>query len=74
MISDRVYEYAYEIVIRNHKDAPITVTVNEPIGGDWKMVSSTFESEKTAAFAARFRVPVGRDGEAKLAYRVRVKY
>jgi len=48
--------------------------VNEPIGGDWEMVSSSFEAEKTAAFAARFKVPVDKDGEARLTYRVRVKY
>ncbi len=74
VISDRVYEYAYEVRIRNHKETPISVTVNEPIGGDWTMLSSTYEAEKTAAFAARFRVPVARDGEARLVYRVRVKY
>lgn len=74
VIASNVYEYGYEIKIRNHKDVPVTVIVNEPIGGDWEMLSSTFEAEKTAAFAARFRVPVAKDGEARLAYRVRVRY
>ena len=74
VVSGHLYEYAYEIKIRNHKDGPITVVVNEPIGGDWEMVSSTFEAKKTAAFAAQFNVPVARDGEATLAYRLRVKY
>jgi hypothetical protein len=48
--------------------------VNEPIGGDWRMLQSSFEHEKTAAFAARFKVPVEKNGEAKLTYRVRVRY
>jgi hypothetical protein len=74
VIARNVYEYAYEIKIRNHKDGPVTVVVNEPIGGDWEMVSSTFEAKKTAAFAAQFNVPVAKDGEATLAYRVRVRY
>jgi len=74
IVSGHLYEYAYEIRIRNHKNGPVNVIVNEPIGGDWEMVSSTFEAQKTAAFAARFRVPVAKDGEAKLVYRVRVKY
>jgi hypothetical protein len=74
VIAANVYEYAYEIKIRNHKDGPITVVVNEPIGGDWEMLFSSFEAEKTAAFAARFQVPVAKDGEAKLTYRVRVRY
>lgn len=73
-IARRVFEYAYEIRIRNHKEEAVTVIVNEPIGGDWEMVSSSFPAEKTAAFAARFTVPVAKDGESILSYRVRVKY
>jgi hypothetical protein len=74
VISDRVFEMGFSVTIRNHKDQPITVMVNEPIGGDWRMLQSSFEHEKTAAFAARFKVPVERNGEAKLTYRVRVRY
>jgi hypothetical protein len=74
VIATNIREYAYEIKIRNHKNEPVTVVVNEPIGGDWRMISSSFEAEKTAAFAARFKVPVGKDGEATLSYRVRVRY
>lgn len=74
VIARNVYEYAYEIKIRNHKDGPVSVIVNEPIGGDWEMISSTFEAKKTAAFAAQFNVPVAKDGEATLSYRVRVRY
>lgn len=74
VIARNVYEYAYEIKIRNHKDGPINVIVNEPIGGDWEMLSSSFEAKKTAAFAAQFNVPLAKDGEATLTYRVRVRY
>lgn len=73
LASGHLYEYAYEIKIRNHKDTPVNVIVNEPIGGDWEMVSSSFEAKKTAAFAAQFNVPVAKDGEATLSYRVRIK-
>ncbi|MDX6530143.1 MAG: hypothetical protein QOH41_2433 [Blastocatellia bacterium] len=74
VIAANLYEYAYQIKIRNHKDEPISVVVNEAIGGDWEMLSSTFEAKKTAAFAAQFNVPVAKDGEATLSYRVRVHY
>jgi hypothetical protein len=74
VISRRVYEYGYEIRIRNHKEEDVTVVVNEPIGGDWEIINSSFPAEKTAAFAARFNVPVAKDGEAVLSYRVRVKF
>ncbi|MBS1789462.1 MAG: DUF4139 domain-containing protein [Acidobacteria bacterium] len=73
-IARRVFEYAYEIRIRNHKEEAVTVIVNEPIGGDWEIINSSFPAEKTAAFAARFNVPVAKDGEAVLSYRVRVRY
>lgn len=74
VLSSRLYEFEYEITLRNHKDMPITVEVNEPIGGDWEMLNSTFKFTKTAAFAARFQVPVDKDGTAVLRYRVRVRY
>jgi len=73
-LSDRLYEFEYEITLRNHKPAPITVQVNEPIGGDWEVVNSTYKFTKTAAFAAQFDVPVDKDGTSILKYRVRVKY
>jgi len=73
-LSDRLYEFEYEITLRNHKDAPITVEVNEPIGGDWEMVSTTFKATKTAAFAAQFQVPVDKNATSVLRYRVRVRY
>ncbi len=68
------YEMAFEITLRNHKGDPITVEVNEPIAGDWTMLESTFKYEKTAAFAARFAVPVAANGESVLKYRVRVRW
>ncbi|MGB7729327.1 MAG: DUF4139 domain-containing protein, partial [Candidatus Acidiferrum sp.] len=73
-IADRVYEMEFMITLRNHKDIPVTVQVNEPIGGDWEMLSSTFEATKTAAFAAQFNVPVKPGGESVLKYRVRVHW
>jgi hypothetical protein len=73
-IADRVWEMEYEITLRNHKDTGVTVQVNEPIGGDWEMLSSTYKPEKTAAFAARFDVPVKANGTSVLKYRVRVRW
>jgi len=73
-ISNRVFEYEYEITLRNHKDTPIGVEVNEPIGGDWEMINSSYKFTKTAAFAAQFDVPVDKGGTSVLKYRVRVRY
>ena len=73
-VSPRVVEMAFEVALRNHKPDPITVEVNEPIGGDWQMLNASFKYEKTAAFVARFTVPVAADGESVLKYRVRVRW
>jgi hypothetical protein len=68
------FEMAFEIALRNHKPEAVTIEVNEPIGGDWNMLESNFPYEKTAAFAAQFKVPVAADGGSVLKYRVRVRW
>jgi hypothetical protein len=73
-VDSHTWEMEFEITLRNHKDAPITVEVNEPIGGDWTMLSSTYKGTKTAAFAAQFHVPVEKDGTSVLKYRVRARW
>jgi hypothetical protein len=73
-LGSRLWEMEFEITLRNHKDTPITVQVNEPIGGDWEMLSNTYKYTKTAAFAAQFDVPVKANGESVLKYRIRAKW
>ncbi|HXN22180.1 MAG TPA: DUF4139 domain-containing protein [Candidatus Dormibacteraeota bacterium] len=73
-LSDRVYEMEFEITLRNHKESPIIVEINEPIGGDWEMLSSSHKYTKTAAFAAQFHVPVEKNGSAVLKYRIRMHW
>ena len=73
-IATNVYELEYEITLRNHKATAINVEANEPIGGTWRMLTSSHEWTKTSASAAQFKVPVASDGTAVLKYRVRVTY
>ena len=73
-IASNVYEVEYEVVVRNHKTTPITVEINEPIGGTWRILRSTHQWTKTDAWAAQFNVPVAADGNVTLNYRVRVTY
>jgi hypothetical protein len=73
-LSDRLYEMEYSITLRNHKDTAINVEVNEPIGGDWEILNSTYPAKKTEAFAAQFNVPVKPNGESLLKYRIRVRW
>jgi hypothetical protein len=73
-IDTHTWEMEFEVTLRNHKDTPVTVKVNEPIGGDWEMLSSTYKYTKTAAFAAQFIVPVAKDGTSVLKYRIRARW
>jgi hypothetical protein len=73
-ISSNVYEMEFEVTLRNHKTVPVTIEVNEPIGGTWRMVQSSHSHTKTDAWAAQFSVPVAQDGTSVLKYRVRVTY
>src|SRR5215467_274419 len=40
-VASGVYDVEYEITLRNHKGAPVTVEVNEPIGGTWRMLQAS---------------------------------
>jgi hypothetical protein len=73
-IASNVWEMEFEITLRNHKDIPITVEVNEPIGGDWEMLSSSYKFTKVAAWTAQFQVPVAKDGTSVLRYRIRAHW
>ena len=67
-------ESAWEIALRNHKDAPQSVQVFEPAGGDWEIVQSSHKAKKEDAHAFSFDVVVPKRGEVKITYRLRVKW
>ncbi len=69
-----VMESAYEIVLRNAKSEAVTVTVREPIPGDWQMLDETQPHQKVAAGTAQWRLKVPAEGSTTLKYRVLVRY
>ena len=73
-LAANTFEMAYEITLRNHKPIPVTVEVNEPIGGTWRMLESSLPFVKTSSSAAQFMVAVAADQTVVLKYRVRVTY
>jgi hypothetical protein len=68
------YEAAFEISLRNHKKDDVTVRVVEPVPGDWTMLSSSHAYRKTEAHTAEFSIPVAKDEETILRYRVRMRF
>jgi hypothetical protein len=73
-LGGNLYEFAFEVTLRNHKSDAISVNVNEPIGGSWEMLDSTYPATKTAAWAASFNVAVPAGGTSTLKYRVRARW
>ena len=73
-IASNLYEVEWEIALRNHKKDDQTVTVIEPVPGDWQVLSSTHAWEKPEAHTLKFQVPVMKDGASKLTYRVRLRF
>jgi hypothetical protein len=71
-ITTRLHESEWEITLRNHKKAPVTVGIVEPLYGNWTVVSNSHPFEKKDAFTIRFDVKVPRDEEVKVKYRIRV--
>jgi hypothetical protein len=69
-----VSESSWEIQLRNHKDEDVQVEVVEPIGGDWKILSSTHAYNKLDANTFNFLVDIPARGEQKVHYRVRVRW
>ena len=73
-IATGVYEVEWEIALRNHKKAAQTVTVIEPVPGDWQVLASSHAWEKPQAHTLKFQVPVAKESAAKLTYRVRLRF
>jgi hypothetical protein len=69
-----VTDSAYVIVVRNAKTEPVTVTVREPVPGDWSMLEESQRHTKVAAGTAEWRVDVPAGGSITLKYRVQVRY
>jgi len=73
-IASNLYEVEWEMALRNHKSEPQTVTVIEPVPGDWQVLISSHTYEKIQAHTLKYQIPVPKEGTAKLAYRVRIRF
>jgi hypothetical protein len=73
-LSNCASESEWEIKLRNHKDAPESVEVNEPVGGDWEILSSSLPATKKDSKTFTFDVRLAPRSETKLTYRVRVRW
>ncbi|WP_457675694.1 DUF4139 domain-containing protein [Thiolapillus sp.] len=72
------YNYAAEATFRlelkNAKNSPIQVTVQEPIPGDWKILQESHRHAKAAANLAEWHIDIPAEDTETLEYRVLVRY
>jgi len=71
-VTTGLHESEWEITLRNHKKENVTVSIIEPLYGNWTVIDNSHPYTKKDAFTIRFDVPVPKDGEVKVKYRVRV--
>jgi len=72
--NNNAYESAYEIRLNNAKKEKVTVTVQEPINGDWTITSENQAHKKNKGQLAVWKIEIPAEGSMTLTYRVRVKY
>jgi hypothetical protein len=69
-----VFESAYEVLLKNAKKEAVTVTVQEPMPGDWQVLSESQPHTKGASNTAVWKISVPAEGNTKLVYRSQVRY
>jgi hypothetical protein len=69
-----VFESAYEVLLKNGKKEAVVVTVQEPMPGDWQVLSENHPSTKSASNTAVWKISVPAEGSTKLVYRSLVRY
>jgi hypothetical protein len=63
-----------EIVLRNHKDEPVTIDAIENVGSNWEITVSSLIYEKKDAYHVVFHVPIAARSEQKVTYTIRHRW
>jgi hypothetical protein len=74
VVSSCVSESTWRVDLRNHKDQDVAVTLLEPVGGDWEILSASHRFTKLDAWTFSFEPTVRAGGETRVEYRVRVRW
>lgn len=70
-LDPNTHESAWRIEIRNRGETARTVTVYEPLAGDWTIVEESAPHQRLDAQMVRWMIPVPAGAESVLTYRVR---
>lgn len=72
--SKRFTETAHQIEIRNARQKDVTIRVQEPIPGDWIMISESMPHTKSTSNLAEWMVKVPANEKVVLSYRIRIRH
>ena len=73
-LGDTSAESAYRVELRNARDEPVTVRVQEAFAGDWELLQQSHPGSKESARVMSWSIPVPAGGSAVLDYTVRVRW
>jgi len=75
-ITDRVFEEAFQLKLRNHKEQAVTVKVLEKLyrWKGWKVLQNSHNFQQLDSRTIVFPVEVAKDGEVTITYRVRYEF
>ncbi|MGB4811094.1 MAG: DUF4139 domain-containing protein [Methylophilaceae bacterium] len=68
------YESAFEFTLKNAKKEKMTVLVQEPISGDWKIISENYPHDKVNSNLAVWKIEIPAESKTTLSYKVQTKY
>ncbi len=68
------YESAFEFTLKNAKKEKVTVSVLEPISGEWTIVNESHPHTKVNSHLAQWKIDIPAEGKTTLTYRAQVKY
>lgn len=68
------YESSYEIELKNAKSEPVTVTIREPVPGEWKVLQESHQHTKVASGTVEWQVTIPAESSETLSYSVLVQY
>ena len=73
-IATSTYRETYSIILRNHKDEDVSITVREHPNGTWNIVSSSQGYEKIDSNTIDFTLSVPAGGKSEVEYTVEYYY
>ena len=74
LLGERGAQTSHRVEIRNAKEAPVTVRLEEPLPGEWHVVRESLAHVQDSASVASWHVGVPANGSAVLEYTVRAKW